>query len=162
MTLIQFYQVWETKAHDRKKTFFRRSHFCQKCSWTISHSVDLPRWRGIASGEGVHKRFANAGRITLIFVNYGRLWVQHIFIWFHCFCFASTRLFGCLCTKYLRTVNKEFLSMHCRRNLCSGLHMHGPEPCESLLVPPQKKFRWGPLTSASIEADACFFDPIAN
>jgi len=35
------------------------------------------------------------------------------------------------------------------------------EPCEKLLGPP-KKSRWGPLISASIEADACFFESVAN
>jgi len=35
------------------------------------------------------------------------------------------------------------------------------ELCERLLSPP-KKSRWGSLISASISADACFFEPVAN
>ena len=88
---------------------------------------DCPAWFGWATActqinftkASVHNRFAIAGRITFIFMNYGRRRVQDDFSFLHCFRFASahwafsasTRLFGHLSTKYPHTIDKEFL-MH--------------------------------------------------
>jgi len=38
----------------------------------------------------VHNLFAIAGRVTFIFINYGRQRFEHIFLFLRCFCSAST------------------------------------------------------------------------
>jgi len=69
----------------------------------------------LKSRAGTHNHFAIAGRFAFMVMNYDRQWVQDIYIVLHCFCYASTYLFGRLSTEYPHTLDKEF-SLNGRHN----------------------------------------------